>query len=303
MHRFTIQGRKGAGVAEDNKKADSEKHGIPSDAFTEPVQSYSVPERIHERAEQILAQIDKLLHPHVTLPWVLFMTWRDLLFASWRVPPEIVRAKVPPELDLDTFDGSAWVTLVPMHVTGMHYRDVPPIPGMVTLRELNFRTYVKRNGKGGVYFLSIECPAIVSDWMALHLFKVPYLKAQIVMANDGVTYHYASERTQSDMPPAAFFGTFSPSGETASPAPGSLESFLVERFCLFFVKDGKVYRGDIHHEAWKLQSAELNIGYNTIAKAAGFDLAEKPDHIAFSPATDTLVWLPVHDKRGGVAGG
>lgn len=290
-------------MTEDDKIAAGpgpEAQGQSSADNAEPLHA---PENIHQRADRILAQIDKLLHTPLAMPWVLFMTWRDLLFASWRVPAEIVRSKIPAGLELDTFDGSAWVTLVPMSVTGMHYRGVPPIPGMDTLRELNFRTYVKRNGKAGVYFISIECPALLSDWMAVHFFKVPYLMAQIATANDGATYHYASERMQKDWPAAAFFGSFRPTGEVFSPAPGSLDSFLVERFCLYFVRNGEVYRGDIHHEAWKLQQAELNIDMNTIAKAAGFELAEKPDHIVFSLATDTLVWLPVRENGDAAAGG
>ncbi|HTX39848.1 MAG TPA: DUF2071 domain-containing protein [Bryobacteraceae bacterium] len=253
------------------------------------------------RVENVFASLTKRAAKPPERPWVLFMTWRDLLFASWRVPPEIIRAKVPPELELDTFDGSAWVSMVPMSVTGMHFRGVAPIPGIEALRELNLRTYVTRGGKGGVYFLSIECPAVVSDWMAVHFFGVPYLRAQIATFNDGTTYQYASERVQENEPPAAFFGSFRPVGEPASPTPGSLEQFLVERYSLYFVKNGVVYRGDIHHDDWKLQPADVTLAVNTIPKAAGLDLPAKPDHLVFSVETDTLIWLPVRDEHASTA--
>lgn len=259
-------------------------------------------EGLGHRVEGIFASMRKRDPSQSSLPWVLFMTWRDLLFASWRVPMDVIRAKVPPELEIDTFQGDAWVSMVPMAVTGMHFRGVPEIPGLTSLRELNLRTYVKRGNKGGVYFLSIECPAVASDWMANHFFGVPYLEANIATYNDGATYQYASERTQPNAPPAAFFGTFEPVGEAAGPAPGSLEQWLVERYCLYFVKNGTVYRGDIHHADWELQSADAQIAVNTIPKASGLDLAAKPDHLAFCSRTDTLVWLPVHDHQVSAAG-
>jgi uncharacterized protein len=229
-------------------------------------------------------------------PWVLFMTWRDLLFASWRVPVDVMRAKVPPELELDTFDGSAWVSLVPMAVTGMHWRGIPPIPGMDAFRELNLRTYIKQNGRGGVYFLSIECPAAYSDWIARQFFGVPYYEAQIAVFSDGASYRFASERTQKNQPPAAFFASFQPMGDSASPVPGSLESFLVERYCLYYVHGGAVYRGDIHHDEWLLRSAEVQLDVDTVSRAAGFELSAKPDHAAFVLRTDTLIYPPVREN-------
>lgn len=245
------------------------------------------------------ARLQELAHP-----WVLFMKWRDLFFASWRVSVEALRSVVPGELEIDTFDGSAWITLVPMRITDMHWRGIAPIPGMEGLRELNLRTYTTRNGKPGVYFLSIECPAICSDWIARNIFGAPYYEAQIALCNDGVSWSFASERTQEGMHAAAFFGTFRPAGEASRPAPGSLEHFLVERYCLYFVKDGAIWRGDIDHDEWKLQNADMQIAVNTVPSALGLALAAKPDHTAYCVSTDTRVWPPVKEERasGGTTG-
>ena len=234
-------------------------------------------------------------------PWVLFMTWRDLFFASWRVPIEAVRAHIPPELELDTFDGSAWVTLVPMRVTDMHWRGIEPIPGMDSFRELNFRTYVRVNGRAGVFFLSIECPATFQDWIARKFFGVPYFHSQMASFNDGVSYHYATERVQADRTPAAFFGAFRPQPGGTAPAPGSLEQFLLERYSLYFVQNGVVHRGDIQHAEWNVQQAEAQIDVNTISSAEGFDLSNKPDHVGFVLQSDTLIFPPVREEISAAA--
>ncbi len=282
----------GAGLVEG--AAASAKPQVSPPAPGQPEDSHPDGQLV-QRVETIFAGLRKRLLSPPSPPWVLFMTWRDLLFASWRVPVEKLRPLVPPELELDAFDGSAWVSMVPMRVTDMHYRGVPPIPGMETLRELNLRTYVTRGNKPGVYFLSIDCPAVVSDWMANHFFGVPYLRANIATINDGGTYQYASERIQKTQPPPAFFGSFQPVGEEFDPSQNPLAKFLVERYCLYFVKDGVVWRGDIYHADWHLRAAEAVIAVNTIPKAAGLEVPAKPDHLVYCLETDTLIWLPVHD--------
>ncbi len=245
-------------------------------------------ERIDRAAKNLTARLP-------AMPWVTFMTWRDLFFSSWPVPFDAIRAKVDPRLQLDTFDGSAWVTMVAMHATDVHFRGLPPIPGMNSFRELNLRTYVNFNQKPGVFFLSIECAAAVVDWMSDHLFHYPYLRACAVGMSHDRCFRLATERTQADKPPAAFWGSFRPFGEAHPPAPGNLEHFLLERYSSFFVKDGAIHRADILHPEWLLQSAEANIELNTIPSAAGLDLPLKPFHTAFVERTDTFVWLPVRE--------
>jgi uncharacterized protein YqjF (DUF2071 family) len=234
-------------------------------------------------------------------PWLLFMTWLDLFFASWRVPVEAARSVLPRGLELDTFDGTAWVTMVPMRVTGMHWRGIPPIPGMDGFRELNLRTYVRQNGKPGVCFLSIECPAGLSDWIARQFFGVPYHFAQMITFNDSDFFHYASERLLKDRTSATFFAKFRALEGGHQPVPNTIEHFLLERYASYFVHQGKTYRGEIQHEKWNVQPAEAFIEVNTIADAAGLQLSARPDHVAFVARTDTLIFPPVVDDVPAVA--
>jgi uncharacterized protein len=229
-------------------------------------------------------------------PWVCFMTWRNLFFASWPTPAELVRPKVHPRLELDTFDGTAWVTMVAMEATDVHYRGVPPIPGLNSFRELNLRTYVKVNGRPGVTFLSIECSAAVVDWMSIHFFGIPYFRARVVGIEQDHRLRIATERTQAGKPPAAFWGSFRAFGETSSSSSGSLEGFLLERYSSFFVQNDTIYHGEIRHPQWLLQKAEADIDFNSIPHAVGLALPEKPFHTAFVSRTDTLVWLPARAK-------
>lgn len=76
-------------------------------------------------------------------------SWRDLLFAHWRVPASALRPLIPPRLTIQQFDGSAWIGLVPFRMTGVMLRPLPDLPGISAFPELNLRTYVEHKGKAG----------------------------------------------------------------------------------------------------------------------------------------------------------
>src|SRR5215475_13588049 len=92
--------------------------------------------------------------------------WHDLLFAHWPVPLDAMRALVPVQLNLDTFDNQAWVGVVPFHMSGIRHRVLPPIPLLSRFPELNVRTYVTYGGKPGVYFFSLEAANLAAVWAA-----------------------------------------------------------------------------------------------------------------------------------------
>jgi uncharacterized protein YqjF (DUF2071 family) len=52
-------------------------------------------------------------------------------------------------------------------------------------------------------------------------------------------------------------------------ALGSLEYFLVERYVLYSVARGRLYRGRIHHAPWPLQGADVTFLEETLLAAAG----------------------------------
>src|SRR5690348_5636242 len=89
-------------------------------------------------------------------PWAMAQNWEDLLFAHWPVPMEAMRALVPRGLNLDTFEGQAWIGIVPFRMSGVRLRGLPPMPGLSAFPELNVRTYVKSGGKPGVWFFSLD---------------------------------------------------------------------------------------------------------------------------------------------------
>src|SRR5947207_4543402 len=115
--------------------------------------------------------------------WWLSMRWHDLLFAHWPVKSEALRELVPEGLAIETFDGSAWVGVVPFHMTRICTRWTPPIMGMRAFAEVNLRTYVKHRGRSGVYFLSLDAPNWPAVLTARAVFHLPYHQARMSLAH------------------------------------------------------------------------------------------------------------------------
>ena len=115
--------------------------------------------------------------PLPSRPWVLAMQWHDLLFMHWPVSPAVLRPAIPPMLELETFDGAAWLGVTPFRMKGTRPPLVPPLPWFSAFPELNVRTYVTAEGKPGVWFFSLDAGNPLAVRGARALFHLPYYGA------------------------------------------------------------------------------------------------------------------------------
>jgi uncharacterized protein YqjF (DUF2071 family) len=226
--------------------------------------------------------------------WVLAMRWHDLLFAHWPIPAERLRALVPPQLELDTFGGSAWLGIVPFRMSHVRARGLPPLPGASAFPELNVRTYVHRRGHAGVWFFSLDASHRLAVRTARALFALPYFDADMrcARAADG-SIEYACRRTHRGAPAAAFAARYGPIGEVAHAEPGSLAHFLTARFCLFTAgARGAVRRCDIAHAPWPLQPARWEPQECAMTKLLGIALPASPPILHFARRVDVRAAWP-----------
>jgi hypothetical protein len=223
----------------------------------------------------------------------LFQRWHELLFAHWPLPPDRVRPLVPPALELDTFDGRAWLGVVPFRMSRVRLRGTPALPGLAAFPELNVRTYVRHGERRGVWFFSLDAASRAAVRAARALFHLPYFDAEMECAERGGEIHYRSSRTHRGAPPAELRGRYAPSAPVELARPGTLEHFLTERYCLFAAGSrGRLYRGDIHHAPWPLQRARAELETNTMARASGLELPAVPPLLHFARVLDVLIWAP-----------
>lgn len=222
-------------------------------------------------------------------PWVGRQTWADLLFAHWRVQVEQVRHLVPSGLTIQEHDGSSWIGLVPFRMQGVMLRYLPDVPGLSAFPELNVRLYVERDGKPGVWFLSLDADNAPAVWAARTFLHLPYHKAAISLQARGDLIEYSSVRRRGG---ARYQGTYRPIGGVYAAKPGSLDHWLTERYCLYAAApSGELRRMEVHHAPWPLQPAEAEIHENGMFEPHGVKVTGAPI-VHFARRLDVVVWPP-----------
>jgi hypothetical protein len=216
-------------------------------------------------------------------------TWEGLLFAHWPVRVASVRALVPRGLEVDMFDGSAWLAITPFRIDALRLRGLPPAPVVSRFLELNVRTYVTRDGKPGIWFFSLDAASRLAVEAARRAYRLPYYQARMRAERHGDWIHYQSTRIGSPARPYVFSGRYRPRETPAAATPGSLEHFLAERYCLYAAHDGRIHRAEIHHPPWPVQPAEGELELNTMAPD-GLMLPNEPPVLHFAAAQDVVIW-------------
>jgi uncharacterized protein YqjF (DUF2071 family) len=273
-----------------------------------PLQEFaSLPLRAGQpEVKNILSQTSHRPWPLPTGSWAMTQRWNDLLFAHWPIPAMQMAHLIPPGLVLDTFDGSAWVGVVPFWMDRIRLRGMPLIPGANRFPELNLRTYVRERHSNlpGVFFFSLDAANPAAVLAARAFFKLPYYWAHMkIETKDGREFHYQSTRllTVKDVRFRASYRSLCQPG-----TKGGLESFLTERYCLYTTdKQGTLYRGNIHHLPWPLEMAEAEIEINELPQVHGIQLPEVKPVLHYARELVVYVWelelLPALGKHASAA--
>jgi len=235
------------------------------------------------------------LRPPATPRGALFVehTWGNLLFAHWRAGAAAVRPLVPDALELDTWEGAAWVGVVPFLMSGVRARALPAVPGARRFPELNVRTYVRHGGVSGVWFFSLDAASALVVAVGRALWGLPYRRADMKLVLEGDAVRYRSRRAGAGGAPAEYDASYRPTGPARAARAGTLEHWLTERYSLFVVDArSRVRRADIEHEPWDLQDAEADVRLDTMAAAAGLALDGPPSLLLCSRRQPTRAWLP-----------
>jgi uncharacterized protein YqjF (DUF2071 family) len=227
--------------------------------------------------------------PLPATPWSWRQTWEDLLFAHWPIESALLRKLVPEPLQIQEFDGTSWIGLVPFHMSGVMRRPLPDLPWISAFPELNVRLYVEHEGKPGVWFLSLDATNQLAVWAARRFFHLPYHRARITIASVGESFHYRSERVA---PGPILDVRYRPTSTVYQSRRGTLEHWLTERYCLYAqAPDGSILRNDVHHAPWPLQKGQAEIVANSYFEPHGLSVTGPPALLHFARRVDVIVWI------------
>jgi uncharacterized protein len=245
---------------------------------------------------------------------LMHQNWGKLLFMHWPINAEILRPLVPSQLSIDTFDGSAWIGEIPFTMWGIRASFLPPIPGTSAFHELNVRTYVHLNGVPGVWFFSLDAANSLAVWSARTFYHLPYFNADMSLTQEGNTIEYSSRRRDSltygeffdrektgfpellspdrfrDLRRAELQASWSIGEPLPQSAPGSIEFFLTERYCLYSLHRDRLYRSRIFHEPWPLRKARLTARQSTMIESLGIAEPQEEPLLHYADAIAVDIW-------------
>ena len=222
---------------------------------------------------------------------VMYQRWRHLTFLHWTLPPEVVAPLLPPGLTLDTWEGKAYVGLVPFTMRGVRPRGLPAVGFLSDFHETNVRTYVHFEGRNpGVWFFSLEAANLIAVLLARASFKLPYFFASMTLTPEGEGFAYHSERHWPKPTPATCTVRCTPQGPASASTPGTLQHFLVERYFLYSRSGGALYRGQVHHAPYQVRAATARDVDESLLAAAGLPRPAEPPSVLFSEGVDVDVF-------------
>jgi uncharacterized protein YqjF (DUF2071 family) len=230
-------------------------------------------------------------------PILLHQNWHHLLFLHWEVPAAELQALLPARLTLDTFEGKAYVGLIPFTLTGVRPILTPPLPWISAFHEINVRTYVHLDGgHPGVWFFSLDASSGIAVAAARAAYKLPYFGAEIAFTEhpgSSPVLDFDSRRTDPRGPiPANAHLRYQPvEGPAAPAAPGTLEHFLMERYILYAEDEQRrLHRARVHHQPYPVQRVDLLTFEETLIWAAGIKRAEMPAYRHYAREVNVRVY-------------
>jgi uncharacterized protein len=218
--------------------------------------------------------------------WMYYQEWSRVLFLHYQVSVDTLLELIPKDLTIDTFEGMAYISIVPFTMENIRPRFLPSLAFVSNFGEINVRTYVIKDGRRGVYFLNIEAEKYLSALLAKKLSGLPYEKSNIKIS--GTKYDSKNLNKGFSLKTEYNIGK-KIVNKTA------LDLWLTERYCLYVDNKESLFRFEIHHEEWNLNNVELKkleLNYE-IGK---LKITESTDLVHYSKGVKVLAWNKVKLK-------
>lgn len=217
-------------------------------------------------------------------PWFAEQSWVHTLFLHWPITPKALQEHIPESLEIDTYNGSAWITIVSFHAEDSKLRLSPKWTSLDPVTQVNVRTYVTAPGSNekGVYFFSIHVKHLTAALGAQSLFNLPFQYAQTNMKEiDEETITVSAQ----DAGRTLFSATYTPNIKEIKHS--GLGTYLAERYCIWNTKGDHLIKIPIKHDAWELFEVDVTIEANHLLP---FNVGSVNPEVFYSPFKKTVLY-------------
>lgn len=219
---------------------------------------------------------------------VMRQEWLDLAYVHWRYDPAVVQSLLPTGLEVDTFDGSAWVGLIPFSMRRIGLPHGPAVPYLGSFAEVNVRTYVRAGGRPGVWFFSLDVDRLIPAAVARITYRLPYCWGDTSHERRGDTLTTVVRRRWPHTVPDSRIVV-----QMGDPvAADDLDVFLTARWGLYSPTRRGVRYAAVDHGPWPLRTATLVDLDNSLVRAAGLPTPVGDPHLRCSDGVAVRIGLP-----------
>ena len=214
--------------------------------------------------------------------------WTDLVFIHWRYPVDVVQHLLPEGVEVETYDGDAWVGLIPFNMNDLGFPKLKPLPYVGSFPEVNVRTYVRCGGHSGVWFFSLDINKLLPTLIARVAYKIPYCYGKVnhVRNNNYLKTHVVRSWPESG-PSSELTIKF---GEKTD---GDFERFLTARWGLISTnRKGKPIWAPVDHPPWSLRKAEIVTLEDELVSSTGLPAPSGSPHVMYSEGVPVRIGIP-----------
>ena len=222
--------------------------------------------------------------------WALNQNWVNLTFLHWEVDHALLKKYIPEDLELETFNGKTYVGTIPFRMEKIRPRFLPSVPFISNFPEFNIRTYVSKNGRSGVLFLTLDAESRITSMYAPWAYGLPYIFAKgKVEENKEGGFSWHSKRKSNGI---GIRGSSKPNGALRTADKNSLEEFLFERYCLYVTYKNKTHIAYTCHEKWEFQDATAELETNSLTEFYNLGISNilEPDLAHISKGVKVKTW-------------
>jgi len=218
--------------------------------------------------------------------------WINLTFIHWRVNPSSVQSLLPAGLEVDVYDESAWVGLVPFHMR-IQVGPVPALPYATIFPETNVRTYVHGpDGRAGIWFFSLDVPRLAAVIGARAAYGLPYMWSRMSIEQESRRIRYRCRRRWPAQTAVESDITIGIDRDISPADTTDLEFFLTCRWRLYARIASNLVTAPVEHRPWPLARARIINLADTLVRAAGLSQLDDPPLVHYSPGVRARIGLP-----------